>query len=122
LSVSNEPWKIIVGHHPVYSLGEHGNEPDMQRLLDERMQKHHVQVYFAGHDHSLQSLAVKEKGLRYMISGGGSESTSIKSNSAITLFAKGSTGFAVVAAREKQMIVYFIDSKGKIIHTDSIER
>lgn len=122
LSVATEPWKIIVGHHPVYSLGDHGNEPDMQRLLEERMRKHHVQVYFAGHDHSLQSLASKGKTQRYIISGGGSESTPVEFNSAIALFAQGTTGFAVVAASERQMTIYFIDSKGKMIHTDSIEQ
>lgn len=120
LSVSKEPWKIIVGHHPIYSVGDHGNEPDMKRLLEERMKKHHAQVYFAGHDHSLQSHTSGEKKQRYIVSGGGSESTPVKSNAATTLFAMSTTGFVIAAVREGQMTIYFIDSKGKIVYTDSI--
>jgi predicted MPP superfamily phosphohydrolase len=57
LQNSREKWKIVVGHHPVYSLGEHGSSRDLQRLLMKRMAKGKVDAYIAGHDHSLQSLS-----------------------------------------------------------------
>lgn len=120
LTNSPENWKIVVGHHPIYSVGEHGSEPDMKRMVEGRLEKHHVHVYFAGHDHSLQSLQRKGSPVHHLVSGGGSEHTPVKNDPAISRFAKQSTGFMLVAQHSESMKVYFIDSHGKIIYTEII--
>nr|CAB3491740.1 unnamed protein product [Digitaria exilis] len=33
LTVSEAPWKIVVGHHPISSACEHGNTTELQQLL-----------------------------------------------------------------------------------------
>jgi tartrate-resistant acid phosphatase type 5 len=120
LTSSKEHLKIVVGHHPIYSVGEHGSEPDMKRMVEGKLEKHHVQVYFAGHDHSLQSLQKKGSAVYHLISGGGSEYTPVKNDPAISRFAKQSTGLMLVAQRSESMNIYFIDSNGKIIYTEII--
>jgi tartrate-resistant acid phosphatase type 5 len=121
LTQSRERWKIVVGHHPIYSVGEHGSEPDMKRLIEGKLEQHHVHVYFAGHDHSLQSLQRNGSRVYHVISGGGSERTPVKKDLPISRFAKESTGFMLVAQSEDVMKVHFIDSNGKIIYTETIQ-
>lgn len=122
LTTTTEKWKIVVGHHPVYSVGDHGSEPDMKRMIEGKLEKHHADIYFAGHDHSLQSLQRKGSTLFHFISGGGSEYTPVKQDPAIARYANASTGFLVVALKDESMKVYFIDSEGKIIYTETISK
>ena len=118
---SREKWKIVVGHHPVYSVGEHGGEPDMQRMVLKRMVKNKVQLYLAGHDHSLQSLAKTDEPTRHLISGGGAEVTPIISDPQLTRFAKSTTGFMVAAVTDNNIKIYFINNSGKILYTELLE-
>jgi tartrate-resistant acid phosphatase type 5 len=59
---------FVVGHHPVISVGEHGNTAEMvhaKMLFD----KYGVTAYFGGHDHIMQYLT--DSGIHYFGSGGG---------------------------------------------------
>jgi 3',5'-cyclic AMP phosphodiesterase CpdA len=122
LTHARERWKVVVGHHPIYSVGDHGSEPDMKRMVERILEKHHVNIYFAGHDHSLQSLQREGSPIRHLISGGGSEHTSVKEDPAITRYAKASTGFLVVALQGGSMKVHFIDNGGKEIYSEIISK
>jgi tartrate-resistant acid phosphatase type 5 len=62
---------IVVGHHPVFSAGEHGNSEDLLRDLKPLLDAHGVDAYFSGHDHTLNHL-VKD-GVQYVLTGAGSE-------------------------------------------------
>jgi len=118
---SPEKTKIVAGHHPLYSLGDHGGEIDLRIMLEKRFEKYRV-IYFAGHDHSLQSLQLAGSSVHYIISGGGSEHTLIKIDPLITKFAKGTTGFLVVGSSDKALKLYYIDSQGKILYKETISR
>ncbi len=63
-------WKIVVGHHPVYSSGEHGNNGRLQATLTPLMLKYGVAFYLAGHDHEYERFQ-PVKGVQYIVSGGG---------------------------------------------------
>jgi tartrate-resistant acid phosphatase type 5 len=119
LSSSTETRKIVVGHHPVYSVGEHGSEPDLKSMLEPRLEKYGVNLYVAGHDHSLQSLHREGSEVRHLISGGGSERTPVKYDPSISKFAKASAGFLLVAIRPQSLNIYFIDSRGKLIYSET---
>jgi tartrate-resistant acid phosphatase type 5 len=120
LSRSREKWKILVGHHPVYSLGDHGTEADMVSKLKPILLKHNIPVYVSGHDHSLQSLRLSGEGVYYLISGGGAERSSVKHDPAITRFGSSTTGFLAVTLSKDKMKVHFINSDGAIIHEEVI--
>lgn len=119
---STEKWKIVIGHHPVYSVGDHGSEPDMKRLLGKRMEQHGADIYVAGHDHSLQSLQPRGDKMVYLISGGGSECTAVKNEPPFTRYAKSTTGFMLAAVGEKSLTVYFIDSNGQVIYKEALTK
>ncbi|HEY8934996.1 MAG TPA: metallophosphoesterase, partial [Cyclobacteriaceae bacterium] len=118
---SPEKTKIAVGHHPLYSLGDHGNENDLQIMLEKRFEKYNIS-YFAGHDHSLQSLQPSKSSVHYIISGGGSEHTPVKIDPQITKFAKGTTGFLVAGASDAALKLYYINKQGLILYKETIPR
>jgi len=68
------PWRIVVGHHPLRSCGQHGNQPKTLRVrqaVEPLLST--VDVYLAGHDHGLEIHPRKEGKPLYVISGGGSK-------------------------------------------------
>lgn len=70
LEDSKADWKIVLGHHPVYSSGEHGNNPGLKKTLEPLLIKHHVPFYLAGHDHDYERFS-PVNGIQYIVSGGG---------------------------------------------------
>merc|ERR1719203_2361378 len=78
LSRSTAAWKIVIGHHPTWSAGNHGGSGAMKRELDPIMRRYGANIYFAGHDHSQQHIA--HSGVNYIVSGAGSKSPRSRSN------------------------------------------
>lgn len=69
LGNSNAKWRFVIGHHPIYSTGIHGDNPKLKELIYSTLKKYGVQAYFAGHDHNLQLF--EEDSITYVVSGGG---------------------------------------------------
>jgi len=78
LGQSVADWKIILGHHPVYSAGSHGITEDLLEELDPLMRQYGVQILFSGHDHNKQ--LIRLQGLNYVISGAGGKDSSSRSD------------------------------------------
>lgn len=70
LAESKAKWKIVIGHHPMYSSGRNGNTEGSRAVLEPLMIKNDVDLYLAGHDHNYERFAPIE-GIRYVVSGGG---------------------------------------------------
>lgn len=70
LAKSRALWKIVLGHHPIYSSGRHGSSPDLRRVLEPLLIRYHADAYLAGHDHDYERFA-PINGVRYIVSGGG---------------------------------------------------
>jgi hypothetical protein len=47
---------LMIGHHPVYSGGDHGSSPDLIASLEPLLAEFGVDGYVAGHDHMLGHL------------------------------------------------------------------
>lgn len=73
LAASRARWKVVYGHHPVYSNGEHGGRsgelPRIKSYLLPLLLKHKVDVYLSGHDHDLEALE-PEGGVHFFVAGG----------------------------------------------------
>ena len=122
LTTSPEVWKIVVGHHPVFSTGKHGHTPELIEQLKPILDKHHVQAYFCGHDHDLQHQQPADSGVAYFVSGAGSESRANKPDPAMTKFAKATSGYMAVAIKKDLMMIYAIDYKGNVIYKTSVKQ
>ncbi len=75
LADSTATWKIVYGHHPVYSNGVHGwleggTLKNVRRYLDAPLTRPGLgfDVYLTGHDHDLQILQ-PQNGMHFLISG-----------------------------------------------------
>ena len=70
LAFSNAKWKIVIGHHPLYSSGRNGNTEGTREVLEPLLIKHKADLYLAGHDHNYERFAPIQ-GVRHVVSGGG---------------------------------------------------
>lgn len=115
-------WKIVIGHHPLYSGGKRVEETqDVRGHLEKVLKKHQVDVYFAGHEHDLQHIKNPEYQTHHIISGAGSEvrPTALMEYS---LFAESVQGFVAASATSKQLLLQFINYKGEVIYKYRIEK
>ncbi len=119
LAASTAQWKIVVGHHPIYSGGGHGDTPELLELILPLLQEHNVHAYFNGHDHDLQHL--QAGALNYFDSGAGSQfrPTVVTEH---TKFAKGCSGFTTVNLQADRMNVQMIDNNGALLYSTTVPR
>lgn len=120
LASSKAEWKIVVGHHHVYTGGKRAPEqPEMVERVKPLLEKYGVQAYFNGHEHDLQ--VIKRGTVHYFVSGAGSE---MRPTGRIegTLFAAEASGFMAVSMLGDQMLVQVIDHEGKILHKALVKR
>jgi hypothetical protein len=106
LAKSTARWKVVYGHHPIYSAGQHGDGKTLiAKLLP--VLKDRVDIYFAGHEHDMQHLQA-EGGVHFFINGGGgAKIREIKPNER-SLFAKSAYGFSTLEADHDKIVVKFI--------------
>jgi 3',5'-cyclic AMP phosphodiesterase CpdA len=70
LSLSKSAWKVVFGHHPIYSSGHYGINQTFIKTLTPLFQKYRVQLYINGHDHSYERTRAIN-GTTYLVTGAG---------------------------------------------------
>jgi len=123
LQTSDAKWKIVVGHHPIYTAGPRTNNYDtlaVRKVLQPLLEKHRIPLYLSGHEHSMQHLKVQEKHFHQFISGSGSEVTPVKKGVNYSRFEASTYGFMYFAINKEQLQVQCIDHEGKVIYSSII--
>lgn len=117
LTKSNEKWKIVVGHHPIFAeTSKDLNErTDMQNRVDPILKKHKVDMYISGHLHNFQHLKVEGSDIDYITNSSGSLSRKIKPVKE-TQFCSPETGFIICSASDEQLTIYMINNKGEVLY------
>jgi tartrate-resistant acid phosphatase type 5 len=106
LDRSPATWKVVYGHHPIYSEGQHeDNNVKIEQLLP--VLKDRADVYLAGHDHDMQHLAPEGR-LHFFIAGSGGKLRTIEPGPR-SLFARSANGFAVIEADARTLTVTFVE-------------
>ncbi len=73
LAASNDDWKIVFFHHPLYSSGDrHGSDFRLREALEPLFLKHNVSVVLSGHDHFYERVK-PQKGIAYFVVGSGGQ-------------------------------------------------
>jgi 3',5'-cyclic AMP phosphodiesterase CpdA len=117
LASSKEQWKIVFGHHPVYSASQkHGNTPEMIAMVKPLLEKYNAQFYFCGHDHDFQHLHEKGKNVEYIVTGTGGEPRPAATNE-LSVFSDSEPGFSVISFKSDSLKLAFVGTKGNIIYT-----
>jgi tartrate-resistant acid phosphatase type 5 len=117
---STARWKVVYGHHPIYSVGAHEDNPRLiQQLLP--VLRNRVDVYLAGHDHDMQHLK-SEAGVHFFVAGGAGAGLRPPKPDARTIFARDIHGFSVLDVNPDNLQVRFIDTSLKELYLYSIAK
>jgi hypothetical protein len=113
LDASRARWKIVYGHHPIYSEGQHeDNNVKIAQLLP--LLRERADVYLAGHDHDMQHLKPEGR-LHFFVAGSGGKLRPIEPGPR-SLFAKSANGFAVMEVHPDRLVMAFIGVSGEELY------
>jgi hypothetical protein len=114
LGRSTARWKIVYGHHPIFSYGAHGEEPIVRDNLLPLL-RGRAQIYLCGHEHDLQHLG-PEGGVHFVIAGGGGAQPRRTSSGPRSLFAASKNGFAVIEGSRSALTVSLVGEDLTTLH------
>lgn len=120
LAASTAPWKIVVGHHPIYTGGQHGDTHYLVKHVLPLLEKYGVQAYFNGHDHDLQHLQAGK--INLFCTGGGSKPRQQIKTTSRTKFGLGCSGFIAASLTANKLDVGMIDDQGKLLYATTVPR
>jgi acid phosphatase len=122
LGKSTANWKIVIGHHPIYTALQDGDgyihdQPDLIARLNPLLVAHKVPIYICGHDHTLQ--VVQMGGITYVVNGAGSltyqPGAPIRGG-----FASGAHGFMTCAVTAQKLNFRLIDMAGTTLYSQDL--
>jgi hypothetical protein len=111
LAASSSPWKIVYLHRPPYSSGYHGSDTRLRDLLAPVVERHHVQLVLAGHDHSYERM-IPQNGVAYVVTGGGGIGTYGVGTSSFTAFSESVIHFVYVEVGADELVLHAVDANG----------
>ncbi len=105
-------WRIVYGHHPMYTSGVHLNQRRigvLRRDLAGVFRDAKVDLYLAGHDHGMEHLHAD--GVHYLINGaGGAHLRRVRKTTPESIFNAAVNGFLDLTIDERTLIAKFLDT------------
>lgn len=120
LSRSDAPWKIVFGHHPIYSSGHYGVNRAFIETLTPLFQQYQVSLYMNGHDHSYERTQ-PINGTTYLICGAGAGTRPI-GHSEWTAYSAERLSFAAVEVYRNSITISGIGTDGQVFDQGIIKR
>ncbi|WP_213979092.1 tartrate-resistant acid phosphatase type 5 family protein [Sphingomonas sp. dw_22] len=119
LGQSKADWKLVFGHHPVFSGGQHGDSDDLIVNLLPILKRHGVQAYVCGHDHDMQH--IHKAGMHFIATGCGSTVRPVNQVEG-TRFAMSRSGLSLWRLGAEQLDFAFYDWGASKVYEASILR
>jgi tartrate-resistant acid phosphatase type 5 len=126
-ATANEPgvqWRIVYGHHPMYTSGVHLNQRRisvLRRDLFPVLKAAGVDVYICGHDHDMERLKVD--GMDMLIAGsGGADLRKVRHQEPDSIFAAKSYGFLDIAITSDHIAAQFYDPNLRTLEKNALLR
>jgi acid phosphatase len=120
LGRSTARWKVVVGHHPIHSHGRHGSSRSLAERLEPLLVEHQVDLYMAGHDHTLEMLRPVQ-GVHHLVSGGagGPDMAYTVEWTDDAFYAATGGGFVALRIGQDDLVIEFIrmDGRTQYAHT-----
>jgi tartrate-resistant acid phosphatase type 5 len=111
---ANDPevkWRVVYGHHPVFTSGVHDNERRIGELRAELLpvlKAGHVDLYMSGHDHDLEHL--RTEGMEFLIcGGGGAKLRGFWRKEPMSIFAASANAFLDLVIDDHKITAQFLD-------------
>lgn len=118
LEAASQDWKIVFGHHPWRSYGQHGHaNAALDEFYDETLCGR-ADLLLSGHEHDKQHL-LPRCGTHMVISGAAGKLRSVSTGSA-TKWARSSYGFAIIEIDDNRLRLSFYDDDGNVEYTDEL--
>jgi tartrate-resistant acid phosphatase type 5 len=117
LTQPRAPYTIVVGHHPIYSNGVHGDSKELVEKLAPLLEQHSVHAYLCGHDHDLQHLEMEKTQTSFLLSGGGGARTrELTNKNRKQPYGQAVYGFSRLSLHADKLVFQHIDANGKLVH------
>jgi hypothetical protein len=116
LRTSHEKWKVVVGHHPIYTsdFGQ-GSTYELIKYVDPLLRKYNVDMYFSGHIHKFEH--VQRDGMDYFTTTNGGSVPRVATPWFYTRFVKKTLGFTVCSVTDDIFSIFFVDKSGNVVYT-----
>ncbi len=123
LTASQETWKIVVGHHPIYAGTDKDEEEriDMQTRLDPILRRGGVDFYVCGHIHNFQHIRTKDSEIDYVVNSSGSLSRKVVPIDDMQ-FSSREAGFSVVSVTPDTLKLIMLNQNAEPLHTVQREK
>jgi len=121
LGRSSAPWKVVYGHHPIYSSGQYGTNPEMIRMFAPLFKKHQVQLYINGHEHHYER-STSIDGTTYLVTGIGGASLRPVGRSKTTEYSVSRYGFSAIEVYPDRLQIEGIGTDGRVFDRGVIAR
>ncbi|XP_072992140.1 purple acid phosphatase 4-like [Typha latifolia] len=124
LKESTAIWKVVIGHHAIRSVSEHGDSIELVNLLLPMLKAYGVDLYINGHDHCLEHISSNDSPIQFLTSGGGSKAwrgVFTPTTEKLQFFYDGQ-GFLSLKLTKSDAEMMFYDVSGSILHRWSIAK
>jgi tartrate-resistant acid phosphatase type 5 len=119
LAQTTAKWKMVVGHHPMYTCGMRKQLPQYMRDFELTFDSLGVQAYLCGHEHDLQ-VHRPPSGLCCLVSGSGAQARPIQTPFDFTSFARSELGFMVIEVSENLAHILVYNQHGQVLHSEEV--
>ena len=113
LEQSKAAWKIVYGHHPIYSSGVYGTNAEMVKRFSAVFKKHRVNLYVNGHEHHYERSRNIES-TTYLVTGHGGASLRPVRMSESSEFSVSRFGFSTIELYQNSMVIQGIGTDGNV--------
>ncbi len=120
LAQSQATWKIVFGHHPLYSSGLHGTSQELIDKLSPLFARYGVQLYINGHDHNYER-TIAIKGTTYLTCGAGAKTRPVFS-SQWTAYCAPRLSFATIDVHSDYLEIQGIGKEGKVFDRGKVAK
>lgn len=117
-------WKIVVGHHPLYSGGKRktsAETEDIRIKFAKLFDKYKVDAYLTGHEHDLQIIRPKGAYTTQFLSGSASE-TRPSGMTDGSIFAAAEPGFMAFSILGNSMWIQVVKEDGSILYETELKK
>lgn len=116
LTASKAEWKIVYGHHPVYSGAEtwEAETRVMQKIVEPVLIETGVDLYLSAHNHSIE-IFENISGVTYVVSGAGSRPRDVYWTDE-TDFAYANLGFVWTRITSDQLNIYVVNQESQLLY------
>lgn len=128
LAAANRPWTVVYFHRPPYSTSRHEGSALVQREIVPVLERYHVPLVFAGHNHvyerfvPLRGGEPAADGVVYVTTGGGGARSYGIGDSPLVAVAEETYHFVKVEANRCRLTLKAVDKSGDVFDRYSLTR